>query len=140
MKTEIIEGEVVRTGSSNVFADLGLPNPEGRLLKAQLMQAINFEMHRRALTQDQASELVGLKQPELSHIANGHGSGFSVDGFWPCCAIWDAMSKSSFRVRAGRSASSVSANLRNNWLHGGMAGEQRAVLDGYRLRNQKKTS
>jgi predicted XRE-type DNA-binding protein len=79
MKTEMIEGEIVRTGSSNVFADLGLPNPEERLLKAQLMQAINSEIRRRALTQDQASELVGLKQPELSRIANGRGSGFSVD-------------------------------------------------------------
>ncbi len=79
MKTVMIEGQVVRTGGSNVFADLGLPNPEERLLKAQLMQAINAEIRRRALTQDQASELVGLKQPELSRIANGRGSGFSVD-------------------------------------------------------------
>ena len=78
MKTEMIEGEVVRTGS-NIFADLRLPNPEERLLKAQLMQAINSEIRRRALTQDEASELVGLKQPELSRIANGRGSGFSVD-------------------------------------------------------------
>ena len=74
----MIEGEVVRTGTSNVFADLGLPNPEERLLKAQLMQAIKSESRRRALTH-QASELVGLKQPELSRIANGRGSGFSVD-------------------------------------------------------------
>lgn len=62
METEIIEGELVRTGSTNVFADLGLPNPEERLLKAQLMHAIN-----------------ALKQPELSRIANGRGSGFSTD-------------------------------------------------------------
>jgi hypothetical protein len=33
MKTEIFNGEIVRTGSSNVFADLGLPNPEEELLK-----------------------------------------------------------------------------------------------------------
>jgi predicted XRE-type DNA-binding protein len=79
LQTEILKGEVVRTGSSNVFGDLGLPNPEERLLKAQLMQAINSAIRRRALTQDQASELVGLKQPELPRIANGRGSGFSVD-------------------------------------------------------------
>ncbi len=78
MKTEIIEGEVVRTGNGNVFADLGLSNPEERLLRAQLMHAINSEIRRRALTQDEASELVGLKQPELSRIANPRG-GFSVD-------------------------------------------------------------
>jgi predicted XRE-type DNA-binding protein len=79
MHAEIVEGEIVRTGSANVFADLGLPNPEERLLKAQLMHAINVEIQRRALTQEAAAELVDLKQPELSRIANGRGSGFSTD-------------------------------------------------------------
>ncbi len=79
METEIIEGDLVRTGSTNVFADLGLPNPEGRLLKAQLMRAINAEIRRRALTQEATAALVDLKQPELSRIANGRGSGFSTD-------------------------------------------------------------
>jgi predicted XRE-type DNA-binding protein len=79
METEIIDGDLVRTGSTNVFADLGLPNPEGRLLKAQLMRAINAEIRRRVLTQEAAAALVDLKQPELSRIANGRGSGFSTD-------------------------------------------------------------
>jgi len=79
MKTEIIDGEIVRTGSGNVFADLGLPHPEERLLKAQLMHAINTEIDRRRLTQEEAGKLVGLKQSELSRIANGRGSGFSTD-------------------------------------------------------------
>ena len=75
----VVEGEVFETGSSNVFADLGLPNPEERLLKAQLMHAINTEMRRRELTQEQAAELVGLAQSDLSRIAHGRGSGFSTD-------------------------------------------------------------
>jgi len=79
MKTEIVDGETVRTGSENVFADLGLPNSEERLLKAQLMRAINTEIDRRGLTQEATGALVGLKQPELSRIANGRGSGFSTD-------------------------------------------------------------
>src|ERR1700686_1225130 len=79
MKTEIIDGEIVRTGSGNVFADLCLPNPEERLLKAQLMHAINADLTRRNLTQEEAAVLVGLKQPELSRIANGRGSGFSTE-------------------------------------------------------------
>jgi prevent-host-death family protein len=78
MKTEIINGEIFRTGSANVFADLGLPNPEELLLKAKLMSAINTEIRQRGLTQQQAAKLVGLKQPELSRIANG-GGGFSTD-------------------------------------------------------------
>src|SRR5580658_6265611 len=79
MKTRVVDGEVVRVGSGNVFADMGLPNPEERLLKARLMHAINSEMRRRGLTQEQATELVGLKQPELSRIANGRGAGFSAE-------------------------------------------------------------
>jgi len=79
MKTEIVDGEIARTGGANVFADLGLSNPEERLLKARLMSAINEEIRRRALTQQQAGKLVRLKQPELSRIANGPGAGFSTD-------------------------------------------------------------
>jgi predicted XRE-type DNA-binding protein len=56
-----------------------LPNPEERLFKAQLMHAINTEIRRRALTQEAAAELVELKQPELSRIANGRGAGFSTE-------------------------------------------------------------
>ncbi|MGA3212785.1 MAG: helix-turn-helix transcriptional regulator [Terriglobales bacterium] len=79
MKTKMIDGEIVRIGSGNVFADLGLSNPEERLLKARLMLAINSEIGRRELTQEKACKLIGLKQPELSRIANGRGSGFSTE-------------------------------------------------------------
>ena len=110
METEIIEGELVRTGSTNVFADLGLPNPEGRLLKAQLMHAINAEIRRRALTQEAAAALVDLKQSELSRIANGRGSGFSTDRLIEVCVTWGAISKSSSPTRVGRSASCAFGN------------------------------
>lgn len=78
MKTEIVDGETVRTGTENVFADLGLPNPEERLLKAQLMYAINTEIKRRKLSQQKAAKLAGLTQPELSRIAHGRVN-FSTD-------------------------------------------------------------
>jgi predicted XRE-type DNA-binding protein len=79
MKNRMVKGEQIREGSDNVFADLGLPNSDERLLKAQLMLAINSELALRGLTQEQAKELVGLTQPELSRIANGRGTGFSVE-------------------------------------------------------------
>jgi predicted XRE-type DNA-binding protein len=74
-----VEGEVFISGSGNVFADLGLPNPEERMLKAQLMHAIASEIERRHLTQEAASKLVDLKQADLSRIKTGRGSGFSSD-------------------------------------------------------------
>lgn len=75
----VVDGEVLEEGSGNVFADLGLPNPEERLLKAHLMHAIGSEIRRCGLTQEQAAQRVGLAQPDLSRIMNGHGSGFSLD-------------------------------------------------------------
>ena len=62
-----------------MFADLGLPNPEERLLKARLMQAISSEIGRRSLTPEAAGEIVGLAQPDLSRIRNGRDSGFSIE-------------------------------------------------------------
>jgi len=78
-RSPIVGGVPIETGSGNVFADLGLPNPETRLLKAKLMLSINDEIGRRGLTQEQAAALVGLAQPDLSRIARGRGAGFSAD-------------------------------------------------------------
>ena len=45
-----------KRGSGNVFADLGLPNPEQELLKAQLTLQIYRIVKARKLTQAQAGE------------------------------------------------------------------------------------
>lgn len=75
----VVDGEAFETRSGNVFADLELPNPEERLLKAQLMLAIGHEIEHRKLTQAQASKLLGLAQSDLDRIANGRGSGFAAE-------------------------------------------------------------
>jgi len=75
----VVNSTVFETGSGNVFADVGLPDAEELLLKAQLMQAINAEITRRGVSQAEAGELVGLAQPDLSRIANGRGVGFSAE-------------------------------------------------------------
>lgn len=68
----------VTRGSSNVFADLGLPNPEERLAKAQLAARIDDVIRRRKLTQQQAAKLIGIDQPKISHLLHGRLSGFST--------------------------------------------------------------
>jgi predicted XRE-type DNA-binding protein len=70
--------EFVR-GSGNVFADLGLPNPEERQAKARLMHIINSDIQRRGLTQSQAAATTGLDQADISRIAHGRGVKFSTD-------------------------------------------------------------
>jgi predicted XRE-type DNA-binding protein len=65
--------------SGNVFADLGLLNPEERMLKAELAVQIRRIIEQKGWTQSQAAELIGLDQPKVSRLLRGQLSGFSVD-------------------------------------------------------------
>ena len=68
----------VTRGSGNVFADLGMSNPEERLAKAQLASLIDDVIRERALTQQDAAALMGIDQPKVSHLLRGRLSGFST--------------------------------------------------------------
>ena len=69
----------VETGSGNVFADLGLPDADAHLLKAQLVSGIDAIIRRRKLTQAKAAELLGLSQPDISRLLRGHFRDFSLE-------------------------------------------------------------
>jgi len=69
----------VERGSGNVFADLGLPNPEERAFKADLALCISRAMKAKGLNQTELGELVGLPQPKVSALLRGRLSGFSID-------------------------------------------------------------
>jgi predicted XRE-type DNA-binding protein len=69
----------IEEGSGNVFADLGLPNPEERLIKADLAMQIANGIHARRLTQAKAATLFGIDQPKISRLLHGQLSGFSTD-------------------------------------------------------------
>jgi predicted XRE-type DNA-binding protein len=66
-------------GSGNVFADLGVAEPEEELTKAQLASHIRHAIKRQRLTQFQASRCMGLDQPKVSALMNGRLAGFSSD-------------------------------------------------------------
>ena len=68
----------VTRGSGNVFADLGLPNPEQELLKAQLSLQIYKIVKQRGLTQAQAGHILGIKQPHVSALMRNRAGNFSV--------------------------------------------------------------
>jgi len=70
---------VVEPSSGNVFADLGLPNPEERLAKADLGLAIAREIEARGLTQAEAAALLGVAQPDISNLMRGRLSGYSIE-------------------------------------------------------------
>ncbi len=65
--------------SGNVFADLGLPRPEQELLKARLTLQIRRILKARQVTQTQAGELLGIKQPQVSLLVRNRSGNFSVE-------------------------------------------------------------
>ncbi len=69
----------IERSSGNVFADLGLKNPEELLAKAELVQRIADIIAERKLTQVRAAKLLGIDQPKVSALLRGKLEGFSTD-------------------------------------------------------------
>lgn len=69
----------ITSSSGNVFADLDLPNPEERLLKARLAIQIQEFLDEKGWTQHQAAEALGIDQPAISKLLRGRLAGFSVE-------------------------------------------------------------
>ena len=69
----------VEDGSGNVFADLGLPDAEELLLKAELVFRMSELIEKKGLTQAEIAKRTGLDQPKVSRLLHGHLSGFSAE-------------------------------------------------------------
>ena len=80
---ELDEMEVTPS-CGNIFADLGLPDPELALAKAKLSLSIEHIIKERGLTQAQAAKLMGLTQPNVSDIMRGYLDGFTLDRLFRC--------------------------------------------------------
>jgi predicted XRE-type DNA-binding protein len=65
--------------SGNVFADMGLPEPEEELTKAQLASRIRQIIGQRSLTQAAAAAVMEIDQPKVSALLNGRVANFSSD-------------------------------------------------------------
>jgi predicted XRE-type DNA-binding protein len=70
---------IVRRRGSNIYAQLGLANPEERQLKSQLMHVINDTVARMGLNQADAADRAGINQADVSRIFHGQGARFSVE-------------------------------------------------------------
>lgn len=66
-------------GSGNVFADLGLPNPEEALAKAELAHKITVLIREKGLTQVETAKLLRVDQPKVSALIRGRLTGFSLE-------------------------------------------------------------
>lgn len=67
----------IEEGSTNVYVDLGLPDADEMLVKAQLAGKIGKIIKQRRLTQSEASALIGMPQPKLSGLLRGQFRGIS---------------------------------------------------------------
>jgi predicted XRE-type DNA-binding protein len=77
-RRKIAKEDSITVGSGNVFADLGLPNPEQELLKAELTLQIYRIIKQRNLTQTEAGKILGISQPHVSALARNRAGNFLV--------------------------------------------------------------
>ena len=76
MKTDNVK---IERGSGNIFADLGLPDADGHLLKAELVTQIDKIIRERRLKQVDAAKLLGLSQPDVSRLLRGSFREYSME-------------------------------------------------------------
>ena len=76
--TKMIEGRDYTVSSGNIFADLGLPNPEDLLLRTQCILAIERAIRDQKLTQAAAAKKLGIHQPDLSRLLGGQLKRYSL--------------------------------------------------------------
>ena len=69
----------IQASSGNIFQDLGFPNADEMLMKAELVRQISEIIDQRELTQVEAAKLLGIDQPKVSALIRGKLSGFSIE-------------------------------------------------------------
>ena len=69
----------ITKSSGNVFADLGLPQPEKYLAKAELARKINSIITKRGLRQVATAEILEIDQPKVSALSCGRLDDFSLE-------------------------------------------------------------
>jgi predicted XRE-type DNA-binding protein len=68
----------IENSSGNVFRDLGLPDAEGRLAKAEIVSQICTLIKKKRLSQTKVAKLLKITQPKVSLLLSGKLRGFSL--------------------------------------------------------------
>jgi predicted XRE-type DNA-binding protein len=76
MNKEMKEYEITR---DNIFADLGLEQPEELFTKAKLLHKVGSLIKASKLTQKEVAEKLNITQPKVSMLVSGRLSAFSTD-------------------------------------------------------------
>ena len=81
---KIIVGTEIHEGSGNVYRDLGYPDADEMLVKAQLVAKISEIIRSQALTQVETARILGVTQPKLSELLRGRFRGISERRLMKC--------------------------------------------------------
>ncbi len=65
--------------SGNVFKDLGLPEPEKKLAKAELAYKINCLIAAQGMTQKEASVFLEISRYKMTRLRNGRLNNFTIE-------------------------------------------------------------
>ncbi len=79
MKDKHQEAPEFEEGSGNVFADLGFADSAELFARAKLGFHVYKLLKDKKLEQREIALLLGIKQPEVSHLMNGHFNRFTTD-------------------------------------------------------------
>jgi len=70
---------IFEESSGNVFADLGLKDADELFMRGKIGIQVIRILKQRNLKQREVSQLLGIPQPEVSHLMNGEFQRFSED-------------------------------------------------------------
>jgi predicted XRE-type DNA-binding protein len=70
---------VFEEGAGNVFSDLGLEDSDELFMRAQIGFYVFKILEDRKLKQREIAGLLGIAQPDVSQLMNGHFSRFTTD-------------------------------------------------------------
>lgn len=79
MKMNKIQDLEYQKGSGNVFADLELDDADELFTRSQIGFYLYEIIKQRNLKQKEIATLLGISQPDVSHLMNGHFSRFTTD-------------------------------------------------------------
>jgi predicted XRE-type DNA-binding protein len=78
-KIKAASGLEIEMGTGNVYKDLGFKNAEAMLARARIVAEIARIIRAKRLTQTAAAKVLGLSQPKVSALLNGHFEGYSQE-------------------------------------------------------------
>lgn len=84
MRNRKIDGIEIEVGSGNVFADLGLHDPDKLKIKSGLVVEITKAVRDLGLSQEEAGKRMGLPQPKVSGLFRGDFANVSERKLMDC--------------------------------------------------------